>query len=110
MVIMGDFNVDELKDDRMKTLMKTLNFSQLIKEPTRETIKTKTLIDYIYVSNECNFSTAGIIPLGISDHHLTYTIPNQHTTIKYRDNKHLDENKLLVDMRKIGRQSRKLPM
>ena len=106
MVIMGDFNVDQLKEGRMRSLMNTLNLSQLIKEPIRVIKDTRTLIDHIYVSNECNFSTARIIPLGISDHHLTFAIrkknksgPNKHTTIKNRDYKNLDGNKILEDMR-----------
>ena len=84
--------MDQLKEDRMRSLMNTLNLSQLIKEPTCVTKDTRTLIDHIYVSNDCNFSTAGVIPLGISDHHLTFVIrkknksgPNKDTTIKYRD-------------------------
>lgn len=86
--------------------------SQLIKESTHVTKDTRTLIDHIYVSNDCNFSTAGVIPLGISDHHLTFVIrkknkrgPNKHTTVKYRDYKNLDENKLLEDMGKIDWES-----
>jgi hypothetical protein len=86
--------------------------SQLIKESTHVTKDTRTLIDRIYVSNDCNFSTAGVIPLGISDHHLTFVIrkknksgPNKHTTVKYRDYKNLDENKLLEDMHKIDWES-----
>ena len=104
---MGNLNMDQLKEDRMRSLMNTLN-----QEPTCVTKDRRTLIDHIYVSNECNFSTAGVIPLGISDHHLTFAIrknnkggPSKHTTIKNRDYKNLDENKLLEDMRKIDWES-----
>ena len=55
---------------RPQYIMDTHGFKQLITEPTRETVSSKTLIDHIYVNNEHNFSSAGVIPLGISDHHL----------------------------------------
>lgn len=104
-IVMGDFNVDQLKDDRMTKVMNTYNYKQLIAEPTRVTKDTSTLIDHMYVTNDENFSTAGVIPFGISDHHFTYVIrkkvkcgPRKHTTIQYRDYKHLDEALLIQDM------------
>lgn len=111
-IIMGDFNIDHLKEDRMKLLMRTYNLTQIINEPTRVTQDTRTLIDHIYVTNESSYCTTGVIPIGISDHHLTYTIrkknkcgTNKHTTIRYRDYKHLDEEKLLEDMKNIDWES-----
>ena len=65
----------------------------------------------MYVTNVGNFSTAGVLPLGISDHHLTYVIrkklkcgPRKHTMIKYRDFKHLDEALLIEDMLQVNQE------
>lgn len=108
-VMMGDFNVDQHKDDRMKKIMNNYSFNQLIKESTRVTKDRSTFIDHMYVTNGYNYNAAGVIPLGISDHHLTYIIrkktkigSNQHINIKYRDFKHLNENELMQDMRHIN--------
>lgn len=103
--MMGDFNVDQHKDDRMKKIMNNYSFNQVIKESTRVTKDTSTLIDHMYVTNDYNYNAAGVIPFGISYHHLTYIIQkkmksgsNQHINIKYRDFKHLNENELMQDM------------
>ena len=93
----------------MKNIMDTHGFNQLITEPTRGTLSFKTLIDHIYVNNDHKFSSAGVIPLGISDHHLIYAIQkkaksgsNQHINIRYRDVKNLDEKQMSKDMRAVN--------
>jgi hypothetical protein len=72
-VMMGDFNVDQHKDDRMKKIMNNYKFNQLIKESTCVTKDTSTLIDHtcMYVTNDYNYNAVGVIPLCISDHHHT---------------------------------------
>ena len=43
---------------------------------TRVTIDTKSIIDLIFTSIPEKHTDSGIIPVGISDHYLTYTIVN----------------------------------
>ena len=47
---------------------------QVIKEATRTTAETNTLIDHIVTNKEDNIVDSGIIPCGISDHDLVYII------------------------------------
>ena len=50
MYMLGDLNEDLLKVNRLEILNK-LNLCQLIKEPTRITLRSKTLIDVIITNN-----------------------------------------------------------
>ena len=96
-ILMGDFNVDAstINLNSWKKLYDTLssfNLFQQIKEATRITNKTETLIDHIWVNNYNLFNKSGVIRMGTSDHDLIYTIrdklPNQrfeNTTFTYRD-------------------------
>ena len=53
--------------------IKPFGLSQVIKEPTRVTATTSTLIDHILVNNPDNVKTCGVVDVpGISDHHLVY--------------------------------------
>ncbi|XP_062573471.1 uncharacterized protein LOC134235355, partial [Saccostrea cucullata] len=104
-VILGDFNIDELKNTSFKSQMEINGLHQVINTPTRVTSHSETLIDHIYVSDKFLYLNSGIIPIGISDHHLVYTIRNktikenkQHVYIKYRDMKHADEYAFLSDL------------
>lgn len=51
------------------------------------------------------YPKSGVIPIGISDHHLVYTIRDktgnenkEHVFIKYRDTKHADEYASFSDL------------
>lgn len=70
---MGDFNVDENKNSNLK-VMETHWLSQIIKEATRVTKDSCTLIDHIYVSEPGDMCKSGVIRMGISDHHLVYAV------------------------------------
>ena len=53
-------------------LCELFQYTQLIKEPTRVTSSTKSLID-LFLSNEpVKFATSGVSPTGCSDHSLIY--------------------------------------
>ena len=63
MYMLGDLNEDLLKANRLEQILNKLNLFQLIKEPTRVTPKSKTLIDAIItkipvqlLENESEFS------------------------------------------------------
>ncbi|XP_033096710.1 GATA zinc finger domain-containing protein 15-like, partial [Anneissia japonica] len=107
-VILGDFNLDITKKtnkQKISNLAKHSNLHQLIKDYTRITNISKTIIDLIYVSN-LNNSTAGVKSLGISDHSLTYLIRNTikikipPKIIKVRSFKNFNENEYINDLKK----------
>ena len=50
--------------------------TQLIKEPTRTTSDTKTLIDHIIVNRTDMVLDSGVIPFGINDHDAIYITKN----------------------------------
>ena len=52
----------------LKRILITYNLTQLIKEPTRTTSDTKTLIDHIIVNRTDMLSDSGVILCGISNH------------------------------------------
>ena len=54
------------------------NLDQLIKEPTRVTITSSSLIDLILTNQPNNISNSGV-DLGMSDHSLIYAVKNEST-------------------------------
>ncbi|XP_066929954.1 uncharacterized protein [Clytia hemisphaerica] len=70
-IIMGDINVNYLsKDDHkvLKELFLLNGYNQLIKEATRITETTATLIDVILTTNASNISYSQVINCSMSDH------------------------------------------
>ena len=62
-------------------LTELYEYNQLIKEPTRITSSSSTLI-YLFLTNEPNnFRTAGVNTIGISDHNLIYAV-RKHLSVK----------------------------
>ena len=49
--MLGDLNEDLLKVKRLEQILIKLNLYQLIKEPTRVTQRSKTLVDVIITNN-----------------------------------------------------------
>ena len=78
--ILGDLNCNllaEQKDqptNRLLLLSEEFQLTQLIKEATRITDKTRTLIDVIFTNNRNRIVDSGVLHLGISDHSLIYVI------------------------------------
>ena len=58
----------------MKELYDGFGFKQLIDKPTRETIKTKTLIDHAATTEPGNIVESGIYKVCVSDHYLIYCV------------------------------------
>jgi len=75
---LGDFNLNMHSlipsVAKFKTIVKNNGFSQMIKNDTRTTAKSSTIIDLILTNNESKVFSAGVIPLSISDHDLIYCI------------------------------------
>ena len=101
-ILLGDFNIDLLKDDTPKqnfeTCLQSNYFIPTIHEATRiaskikngQEIITKTLIDNIFINHNMNFQS-GIIETSITDHYTIYIIfpeitkpPNEELIKTYR--------------------------
>ena len=82
-VLTGDFNVNMLNRESSDfkhlndSLIEPFDFKQLIKNPTRITDKSKTLIDLLFVKDVNNVKTVGQCDApGVSDHFLIYMAYN----------------------------------
>ena len=58
----------------MRSFYDSFGFKQLINEPTRVTLDTKTLIDHIATTDPKNIVNSGVIRLGISDHYAVFCV------------------------------------
>ena len=106
---MGDFNIDLCKCNYLKTMKEVKGLHQVITQPTLVTLKSEILIHHIYVNEKSNFTQSGVVPIGVSDHYLIYTVRKrikqnkyQYVYIKYRDLKHADEHAYLQNLAKIN--------
>jgi hypothetical protein len=76
--VVGDLNCNLLKSgpesDALNELCSSLNLFQLIKEPTRVTLQSSSLIDVILTSNTSLVVESGVEETHISDHFLVYSI------------------------------------
>ena len=71
--IMGDFNIDFLEPNNhrdIKTLLSQWGFYQTIKQATRTSDTTSTLIDLLFTNRPNNISRTLVIPTTFSDHDL----------------------------------------
>ena len=117
-IFLGDFNCNILADPlscytkRLLEICQNYSLSQMIKEPTRVTPLSSTLIDLIYTSNCVKVVESGVIHLGISDHSLVYIVwgrvrksfPN-HVYRTYRTYKNFNVNDFCDDLGNIDWQS-----
>ncbi len=85
-IVIGDLNYDILNpDNQTRELMSTMNqlgFHQLIKQATRITDKTKTLIDLIFTNRPTLKVKSGVIDECVADHNLIYTVRRKLKTQK----------------------------
>ena len=110
-ILIGDLNCDFLCESNnntknLKRILFTYGFSQLMKEPTRTTSDTKTIIDHIIINRTDLVSSSGIIYCGISDHDVVFMqeLPRPKLklppkTISVRYFKHFDRTEFLDDSR-----------
>ena len=78
-ILTGDMNCSMLnpQDNNtryFKRIYNTYEFKQMIKEATRTTSNTKSLIDYIATNRPDHITSSGVIPCGISDHDVVYAV------------------------------------
>ena len=76
LVLTGDFNIDILKEDNSRpntlrteweSLYENFELVQIIKEPTRVTDRSKSLIDHIYCWVDLPVLKHAVVQYGISD-------------------------------------------
>ena len=101
----GDFKINLLKNAAFADEMEaTYCLKQIIKEPTRITQKTRSLIDHIYISHDIAATHYGTFNRHISDHLATYlqfsgsNKPNKSSAVHvpatmYHNTKHLNVDK-----------------
>ena len=82
-IFLGDFNINMLEKESLEVkalnnfIIEPFDLTQLIKEPTRITQHSRTLIDLILVGKDENVLFSGCFDApGISDHHFTYMAYN----------------------------------
>ena len=77
MIIVGDFNLDISKANnsrKINNFAKNSDLHQLIKNYTRITDKSRTIIDLAFVSRPETITSSGVHSLGLSDHSLIYVV------------------------------------
>ena len=77
MIIVGDFNLDISKANnsrKINNFAKNSDLHQLIKDYTRITDKSRTIIDLAFVSRPETITSSGVHSLGLSDHSLIYVV------------------------------------
>jgi len=94
---LGDFNDNLLGDEKicknMSKIIQSLNLKQLIKEPTRVTIKSQTLIDLIITNDELSVLSTNQKESNVADHHQITCVINikkprkQHKQLTFRTHK-----------------------
>ena len=109
--IAGDLNCNVMKHspeaDALNDLCSSLNLTQLITSPTRETSESSTLIDVIMTSNPGLVVESGTVETHISDHHLVYSTLNLKlpkptpTYVKTRCYKHYDHRSFLENLAQV---------
>ena len=69
-ILMGDFNIDiePCSNNKWLSLIQLIDLSQLVKEPTRITESTSSIIDHAYTSDIGNITECFVSSYAISDH------------------------------------------
>ena len=112
-IILGDFNICLLKNSNLNTkyidILNSNNFSQLIKEPTRVTQKSLSLIDHIHSNITEKICQSGVIKSGISDHYIIYRTRkvvrgqiNTHNTVKIRSMKYYSKDRYIEILKSLN--------
>ena len=110
--LLGDLNRNMLKDipesRAVREFCTSLNLSQLITSPTRETERSSSLIDGIMTSNSSLIVENGRLDAHLIDHYLVFSVLNLKTPkpapvyITARNYKNYNSNSFLKDLAKIN--------
>ena len=89
----------------MTDLYEAYGLKELIKEPTRETLHTSSLIDHVAISDPRNIVNSGVLKIAMSDHYMVFcfrrfrgALTKQHKKITTRQMKNFDETSFLADI------------
>ncbi len=125
LIMMGDFNVDLLKESPLKdnflAITESFQLAQLIEDPTRTATRkdkitgietnSTTLIDHVYTSCPSRIPMSKVLHVSLSDHFgilTVYTNKNArprgqgHKFIHYRDTKKLNVEAFLNDLAQVS--------
>ena len=107
-ILMGDFNIDlnACTNSKFLNMLQIFDLTQFVREPTRVTQTSETLIDHVYSSHPENITDCFVSNLSISDHFpicfsrkINSGIPkNNHNTASYRSFKNFNEVDFLSDL------------
>ena len=111
-MIMGDFNIDlHLKNNISQKLLNTMEsfgLCQLIKDSTRVTSKSSTLIDHMYVTESESIRDISVPQFSPSDHYpicCTWNVKGNykapqgiHKSIRYRSAKNFNKEQFLSEL------------
>ena len=114
-IFLGDTNCDLAKKSSDQTLdndakhisglYELFSFKQLIKEPTRVSLDTATVIDHVATTCPRNIMKSGVHKVSLSDHYMVYCIrkfngavEKSYKTIKTRKMKHFNEEAFLANV------------
>lgn len=113
-ILLGDFNFNLLQDNSSVRswlrAINSLNFQQLISNPTRVTNVSETLIDHIYSNVPDNITETKVPHFAVSDHYpvcftrktsTSYSSGPVHKSINYRDTRNFDEALFLQDLENL---------
>jgi exonuclease III len=110
-IIIGDFNFDLLNvgtgSKAWIQMMESANFTQLVKDPTRKTTVSATLIDHAFTNYPHNISNILVPSYSISDHYPVCITRKEnscnskgpvHKSVSYRSMKHFEVNDFLDEL------------
>ncbi|MCG8066696.1 MAG: hypothetical protein JAY84_02445 [Candidatus Thiodiazotropha taylori] len=108
---LGDFNINLLSNENQNRVfshsLEAFDLSQLVKEATRVTAHSATLIDHVYTSQPEKVSECFVPNLALSDHYpicftrkttKTQSTKRKHSSIKYRSFTKFDDAKFLDEL------------
>ena len=110
--LLGDFNIVYSKQRNqnrrlLEQFVSQFGISQIIKEFTRVTEISRSLLDLLFVNNSHRIVQSGVLQLNLSDHFLVYCVvksgipKSPPKIIDYRSFKTLDQNKFTKDLNQI---------
>ena len=112
-ILLGDTNCNFSpeafeKDSNSKNLLSIynlFNFKQIINEPTRESMMSRTMIDHIATNLQRNILQSGVLKVSMSDHYIVYcvrkfigSLSRDHKTVKTRSMKKFSKSHFLTDI------------
>lgn len=111
-ICLGDFNINMLNLEsnlgvQLEAVFSPFNMSQIIKEPTRISLLSISLIDLIF-TNIKPILDSGVIDSNIADHFVTYIkvgpekVDNAPVSFFYRSIKNINMNQFQADLEEIG--------